>query len=250
MRKYFFDFTASLAALSLGLLAVYLLAYTETESDHAESVKSIENSAPNSVVLEIPFHEQTGIEDLKSDREKAKLLFEPTLKKWLSGTDIASVIEPSSEIIELIENTKLHRYEAQYLTDRARRRYKPTHVDLNDDGRPELAILIDLEGSNDGDLWLFRKADIDFEVILHSREQLEMFELKKTISNGFNNIQTSYYPNDPQSETFKSMNEDKFDGKNYILRGCSAIVDRYRDKNGVDLHYLKKPFLEQFDDCC
>ncbi len=46
------------------------------------------------------------------------------------------------------------------------------------------------------------------------------------------------------------MNDYKFDGGKYIFRGCSAIVDRYRDENGVDLHYLKKPVLEHYDDCC
>jgi hypothetical protein len=254
MRSCYFRFSILFLGFLVGLLSVFLftsqkLSLEQPQTEIIADVPIEDSHARNELDHE-GIHEQTGIESLISEKEKALLLFEPTLQKWLNGERIDKVIEHSPLLIERISNTKLHRYEAPYLEDRAKRSYEPSLVHLNRDSTAELAIRIRFEKSNEGDLWLFRKVSTDFEVILHSREQLNRFDLKKTRSNGLLDLQTTYFPNDPDSETLKSISDYKFDGKEYTLRGCSAIVDRYRDKNGVDLHYLKKPIFERYDDCC
>ena len=128
-------------------------------------------------------------------------------------------------------------------------RYKPSLLDLNGDRRSELAIMINCEKSDGCELWLFRETKRDFEVILRTNWKLEAFKIRKSKSKGFSDIQTNYYPRDPNSETFKSMNDYKFDGKEYTHRGCSAIIDRYWDRNW-ELQKLKRPVFERYDDCC
>ncbi len=254
MRSCYFRFAVLFLGFLLGSLSVYLFAFqdfpfAQPQTEFRADIPIIDSADLNERDQK-GIHEQTGIDSLISEKEKALLLFEPTLRKWLSGESIANPTEPSAELIANISKTKLHRYEAPYLRDLAERPYESSLIDLDADSNSDLAIRIIFGDSNRGDLWLFKRVNDDFEVVLHSKELLDKFELKKTRSNGFFDIQTSYFPNDPHSETLKSMSDYKFDGKEYTLRGCSAILDRYRDKNGVDLHYLKKPIFVRYDDCC
>ena len=154
-----------------------------------------------------------------------------------------------SDILERIMATKLHRYEAPYLTRMAQTSYQPSLLDLNSDGLNELFILINCGKPGGCELWVFRKVERDFEVILRASEEFEKFELTKKKSKGFFGIQTSHYPNELESETLISYDHYKFDGKKYYLRGCSEYVNRYRDKKG-ELRYLKKPILYHLNDCC
>lgn len=249
MRRYAVSFAISVLAFVTGLFSVYLfLLLAGKVQNDAPTVTTndlVDFSVPNKRSL----HQETGIESLISDKEKALLLFEPTLEKWINKEKIAEIIEPSPEIIERIAATRLHRYEAPYLTRMARRSYKPSLLNLNGDRKPELAIMINCAEPAGCELWIFREVKGDFEVILRTTWELEKFVLKKTRSKGFFDIQTSYYPNDPNSETLKSMDDYKFDGEKYYHSGCSAHVNRYRDANG-GLRLLRKPIFQRYDDCC
>ena len=249
MRRTLFYLSVALLAFGIGIFFLYLFPFKNPAADLTAQPVTVQTVDAVSVSTERSLHQETGIESLISDKEEALLLFEPTLKKWLKEEKIAGLIEPSPEILERIMATKLHRYDAPYLTRTARASYKPSLLDLNDDGRTELFILINC-GQPDGcELWVFRKAERDFEVILRAREEFEEFEVTKKKSKGFSNIQTSHYPNDPESETLVSFDYYKFDGQKYSFRGCSEYVNRYRDKKG-ELRYLKKPILYHLDDCC
>lgn len=127
--------------------------------------------------------------------------------------------------------------------------YKPSLLELNGDGKPELAIMVNCAKSKSCELWIFREVKNDFTVVLRTSWELEMFEIKRTKTKGFFDIQTSYDSHYPESEELKSMDDYKFDGKEYKFSGCSALVNVYYDKNG-QLHHLKKPRLEHYDDCC
>ena len=249
MRRYTFYLTVALLAFGIGIFFLYLFFPRNPAPEIVVRNEPTQEFAAISVSKELSLHQETGIESLISDKEEALLLFEPTLKKWLKKENLDETIKPSPEILERIMATKLHRYDAPYLTRTARASYKPSLLDLNDDGRTELFILINC-GQPDGcELWVFRKAERDFEVILRAREEFEKFEVTKKKSKGFSNIQTSHYPNDPESETLVSFDYYKFDGQKYSFRGCSEYVNRYRDKKG-ELRYLKKPILYHLDDCC
>ncbi len=249
MRRYTFYLAVALLAFVTGIFFLYLFSFRNPVAEFAVQTEPTQDLTAVSTQNKLSFHQEIGIESLISDKEEAFLLFEPTLKKWLKEEKIAGLIEPSPEILERIMATKLHRYDAPYLTRTARASYKPSLLDLNDDGRTELFILINC-GQPDGcELWVFRKAERDFEVILRAREEFEKFEVTKKKSKGFSNIQTSHYPNDPESETLVSFDYYKFDGQKYSFRGCSEYVNRYRDKKG-ELRYLKKPILYHLDDCC
>jgi hypothetical protein len=248
MRRYTFYLSVALLAFGIGSLVVFKF-YWNSAAEIAIQTEPTQDFVAVSVPNEISLHQETGIESLISDKEKALLLFEPTLKKWLEKENVAGTVEPSPEILERIMTTKLHRYEAPYLTGTARKSYKPSLLDLNNDGLKELSILIGC-GENDGcELWVFRKVERDFEVILWTREEFEKFELTKNKSKGFSDIQTSYRPTEPESEVLISFDNYKFNGQEYKLSGCSLYINRYRDKKG-ELRYLKKPFLQHLGDCC
>lgn len=249
MRRNLFYLLVALLAFVTGVFFLYLFFPRNPAPEIVVRNEPTQEFAAVSVSKELSLHQETGIESLISDKEKALLLFEPTLKKWLKKENLDETIKPSPEILERIMATKLHRYEAPYLTRMARKTYKPLLLDLNDDGLAELSILIDYGETRDGELWMFRNTGRDFEVILRTSEELEKFEITKNKSKGFSNIQTSHYPNDPESETLVSFDYYKFDGQKYSFRGCSEYVNRYRDKKG-ELRYLKKPILYHLDDCC
>lgn len=195
-------------------------------------------------------HHETGIESLISDKEKALLLFEPTLKKWIGKEKIAELVEPSPEIAERIAVTRLHQYEAPYLTHVAKKSYKPLLLDLNRDGHNELSISIDCDETKVCELWIFREVESDFEVVFREREKFEKFELTKDTSKGFFDIQTSYYPyEEPEYETFIRRDSYEFDGQKYRHHDCYEYENRYRDKKGR-LRDLKKPKIIRLDVCC
>lgn len=248
MHRTLFYLSVALLAFGIGSLVVFKF-YWNSAVDVAVQTEPTLDLAAASVSSKPSLHQATGIESLTSDKEKALLLFEPTLKKWLMKEKIAGMIEPSPEILERIMAAKLHRYETPYLTRMARKSYKPSLLDLNDDGLTELSILVDYGETRDGELWMFRNTGRDFEVILRTSEELEKFEITKKKSKGFSNIQTSYYLNEPESEALISFDNYKFNGREYKLSGCSLYINRYRDKKG-ELRYLKKPILQHLDDCC
>ena len=249
MRRAAFYLSVALLAFVTGVFFLYLFFPRNPAPEIVVRNEPTQEFAAVSVSKERSLHQETGIESLISDKEKALLLFEPTLKKWLKKENLDEIIKPSPEILERIMATKLHRYEAPYLTRMARKTYKPLLLDLNDDGLTELSILIDYGETRDGELWMFRNTGRDFEVILRTSEELEKFEITKNKSKGFSNIQTSYCPNEPESEALISFDNYKFNGQEYKLSGCSLYINRYRDKKG-ELRYLKKPILQHLDDCC
>ncbi len=249
MRRYTFYLSVALLAFVTGIFFLYLFSLRNPTAEFAVQTEPAQELVAVSILNETSLHQETGIESLISDKEKALLLFEPTLRKWLKKENISGMTDPSPEILERIMTTKLHRYEAPYLTGTARKSYKPSLLDLNDDGLKELSILIDCGGNGGCELWMFRKVERDFEVILWTREEFEKFELTKNKSKGFSDIQTSYRPTEPESETLISFDNYKFDGRKYHLSGCSEYVNRYRDKKGK-LRKLKKPILLHLDDCC
>ena len=248
MRRTLFYLSVALLAFGIGSFVVFSF-YWNSAVEVAVQLEPTQDFVAVSVSNELSLHQATGIENLISDEEKALLLFEPTLKKWLKKENIAELIEPSPEILETIMVTELHKYEAPYLTRMARKSYKPSLLDLNDDGSAELSILINC-GEPDGcELWVFRKARRDFEVVLLTSWEFETFEITKNKSKGFWNIQTSHHYADPESETSMRLDSYKFDGQKYYHSGCSEYINRYRDKKG-ELRYLKKPILQHLDDCC
>lgn len=238
-----------LLTLAAGISVSFLLRVATLRNDDQRFSVVAERDPQSAVPNASGLHEQTGVDSLLTDKQKARLLFGPLLDDWLERKRISPAIESSPDLIEQIANTKLHRYEAAYMTDRAKRAYRATLVDLDSEVAPELAISFEFGDSGEGDLWLFRMEKGDFEVILHSKEKLDGFEPKRTRTNRFLDIQMFYRPREPDSLESKVMSDYEFDGEKYTLRKCSAIVNRYLEKDG-SLRYLGKPRLEKYEDCC
>lgn len=179
MRRKLFYFSVAIMAFVTGICFLYLFSFRTSVTDIAVQTEPTQDLAAVSVLSKPSLHQETGIESLISDKEKALLLFEPTLKKWLRKENIPEIIEPSPEILQRIEATKLYRYEAPYLTRMAQKSYKPSLIDLNDDRSPELSILIDCGEPNGCELWIFREIAGDFEIILRTSWELEQFKITK-----------------------------------------------------------------------
>lgn len=249
MRRYAFYLSVTLLAFGTGIFFLYLFSLQSSADEIDIQAMLTENFVTVFVSNDPSLHQQTGIDSLISDKEKAILLFEPTLKKWLNEESIAETIKPSSKIIERIAATKLHQYQAGYLTRMARKSYKPSLLDLSDNDLSELSILINCEEPGGCELWLFREVEGDFEVILRTTGMLEKFDLTEDKSKGFSDIETSYRPAESDSEVLSRFDIYKFNGQKYTLRGCFQYLYRYRDEEGK-LRKLKKPIIHHLDDCC
>ena len=190
--------------------------------------------------------EKSRKEKYLSEKEKALILFEPTLDKWLSGQKFDANVEPRTEITREITAGKLNFVDENYLLRAAAKNYKPSLIDVNNNGSKELAILSNCSPPEFCELWIFKKTKNDFQVILKTYTVVENFDLRKTKTRGYFDIETIY--SYPGSKTSLGMNIYKFNGENYEMKECYDYIYLYEDENG-ELHKLAKPRFSPLH-CC
>lgn len=118
MRRYAFYLTVSFLAFSIGWFFVYLFMFPNVEIGNEETLPATENFSASVPSYENPLHQESGIDSLISDKQKALLLFGPTIRKWIQKEKIPDQVEPSTDIIKNIAKTRLHIYDAGYLNER------------------------------------------------------------------------------------------------------------------------------------
>lgn len=190
-----------------------------------------------------------------TDKEKASFLFEPTINKWLNKEKIEETIEPSPEIIQKITKEEFLYADYSQLKQNAEAIYKPSLIDVNGDGKNELAILSNCEEGEGCQFWILKESNKDFEVILSSYQEVDNFKLQKNKTKGYFNIETfEIHPDSLISLGMESylpalgIKIYKFDGEQYYISGCFEHEFSYKGKDGK-LHNLKKPKLRRVH-CC
>lgn len=245
MNRYAFYFVVALLAFVVGIIVVYLY-FLKSQPAFELPLESIlkDDFSPNVSNLQ----ELNGLPkraDFLKDDEKALLLFESAISKWLKEEKIELVIVPSSEITQKINKGKFLYSDEQELLQNAEKVYKPYLVDVNSDGTDELAILSNCSDGN-CQFWILKKTKRSFEVILSSYKEVENFKLQKSKTHGYFNIETTEkYSGAP---TFFQMKIYKFGGNGYFISECFNYEYRYKDKNG-NFHTRKKPKISPLH-CC
>jgi hypothetical protein len=250
MHRYVLYFVVGLLAFGIGSGGFYLYFYQVGKTDDKSTVRTEEDK--RKAVLQFVNTEQmfkfntVPEKDFLTNKEKASILFEPTINKWLNQEKINDAVEPATEIIEKIKEGKYSRVDESELTGTAQISYKPSLIDVNGDGKDELAVLANCLDEASCELWILQRTAKDFKVILSTYNDVGQFKLQKNKTKGYFNIETtrSYRAN----ELFLQMNVLKFGDGEYYGADCFDYEYRYKDKNGK-LQNLKKPKLHRLH-CC
>jgi hypothetical protein len=245
MKRYIFYLGVSLLAFGVGISFVYF--YFDKFQWHFEQPQeTIEERVFQNHSSNIQKSDELSRKtEFLTNKEKAFLLFESIINKWLKGQKIESLIEPSPELVQRIKESRFIYADEQGLLQNAEKNYQPTFIDVNSDGKNELAILSNCS-EGDCQLWILKQTKRDFEVILSSYQEVANFNLQKSKRKGYFNIRTTqFYRN---SKTSLGMRIYKFDGKEYYISDCFEYEFRYKDKNG-NFHKLKKPKIYPLH-CC
>ncbi|MEZ5424946.1 MAG: hypothetical protein R2747_01660 [Pyrinomonadaceae bacterium] len=242
IRHLYFYITVGILAFGTGVWFVYQNAPVMTDSFAFEELNEKVVIPAN----QKPIREQNRRKDFVSQKEKASLLFKPTLEKWLSGKSLEKTVEPTEELTEKIKDGNFNLTDEWMLINSAQKSYRPSLIDVNGDGKDELTILSNFSPPEFSELWILKRSKTDFEVILSTYAEVENFSLRKRKTEGYFDIETTF--SYPGSETSLGMSIYKFDGKEYVKMECYDYIYLYRDENG-DLKKLKKPRLMSLH-CC
>jgi hypothetical protein len=246
MRRYTFYLSVALLAFGIGFYFVY--SYTLRNAEIvSESVRWLDKETVQTVSLNhTQVREKLKTKEYLPDKEKALLLFQLILNKWLSSQKLDDITEPSEEIIRKITESKIDNVDERGLLQSAQKSYKSYLIDVNGDGKDELAVLSNCSPPEYCELWIFKKTKEDFEVILSTYTEVENFSLRKSRTKRYFDIQTTHPYS--KSETTLGMAIYKFDGEQYIKEECYDYQHLYKDKNG-NLQKIDKPKLIPLH-CC
>lgn len=183
----------------------------------------------------------TQNEELNEEEQAAFLVLKPTIKRWLKGRTIKNEFtEASSESIKEI----LGKDKSQLTEDEARWfsyfRFEPTLIDINGDGRNELAVRNYCAPVGNCQFWLFKKNSKGYKTILRTEGgAVQTFKLKRSKTNGHFDLETRNHGDAWSGE----ITLYKFNGKEYTTRECSTYSYSYL-KDGK-LAELKRPKITQ-----
>lgn len=149
----------------------------------------------------------------KSEEEIAFDILRPTINKWLRGNKIKSEVQGDSDFS-----------------------FHPFLIDVNADGKKELAIKNGCAPVGNCQLWLFKKRGNKYEIILKSLPAaVQTFKFKTTKTKDYFDLETKDHGDAWSGE----IDIYKFNGKEYKLSRCSRYNYSYLE-NGK-LYELKKP---------
>jgi hypothetical protein len=246
MRPFILYPAVAASAFVIGSLVVYIFFY-QSGSAVGDLPKSNQENFPN-VFISKPADKQSFTQrtEFLTDKEKALVVFEPTINKWLKDRSLESVVEPSPATIRKINEGGFLFADESQLLQMAGKIYRPELIDVNGDGTGELAVLSDCSDAGECRFWIFKKTKKDFEIILGSYQEVGKFKLQKNKTKGYFNIETTgVYQESALSMPMKIY---KFDGREYSISDCFDYQFRYKDKN-EKLHNLKNPRLLPLH-CC
>jgi hypothetical protein len=246
MRRYTFYLSVALLAFGIGSFVVFKFYFKNAEQPVI--TQAIEKNK-----LEIKEKFPTSIQKISeddeiNDEEKAAFdVLKPTIKKWLRGEKIKNERnEISFELIKEItgkSESQLDENERHFWQDSGFE-FTPSLIDVDRDGKNELAIRNYCAPVGNCQFWIFKKKGDGYEILLKAINDVQMFKLRKSKTKKYFDLETTAH-GDAWSG---GMSVYKFDGKEYILEECFDYTYIYIDKKGRR-HELKKPILTPLH-CC
>jgi hypothetical protein len=236
MYRYTFYLLVALLAFWIGSFVVFNL-YLRRSEQSVTAQTTETNKLDIKEQTRITIQETSQDEELNSEEKTAFEVFKPIIKKWLHGEKIKSEFtEASNESIKEISGKDKSELSEDEGTWFSYFRFEPTLIDVNGDGKNELAIRNYCAPVGNCQFWIFKKKGSSYETILPAKDNsVQTFKLRRNKTNNFFDIETKSH-GDAWSG---GMDIYKFDGRKYKLSECYEYNYSYL-KDGK-LHELKKP---------
>lgn len=174
---------------------------------------------------------QTVTKDTESNYEDEVSfdVLKPTIKKWLRGEKIRNTFtDASNESIRKLlgkDKSQLTYDDAAWFSNF---RYEPTLIDLNNDGKTELAIRNNCAAVGNCQFWIFRRTKKGYETTLKTLPgSVQTFKVKSSASHGYFDLETT----DHFDAYSGGIAVYRFSGKEYKIGTCFTYNYAYL-KNG------------------
>lgn len=240
MRRYLLYLSIAVMAFSFGVLTVfYFYVNTEIQSAEVRVSEAKENSEMKSVINTAQNQISKG--ELNDEEQTAFDVLKPTIKRWLRGGKIKNEFtEASNESIKDILGKDKSQLSDEETIWFSYFRFKPTLIDVNGDGKEELAIRNYCAPVGNCQFWLFKKNVSGYKTILKIPDgAVQSFKLKRSKTNGYFDLETRSHGDAWSGGVILY----KFNGKEYTVRGCSTYS--YSHLREGKLIELKKPQIRQ-----
>lgn len=241
MRRYFFYFAFTLLGISFALFTAIQFSKFVEQAVIAQT--SIEKTSTDKTIIQKS--KQAKIEDENLyDEEKASFeVLQPTIKKWLRGEKVKNEFtDVSDESIKKISGkskSDLTEDEAKWYSSF---RFEPMLIDVNGNGKKELAVRNNCAPVGNCQFWLFKKKGNDYQIILKTLAgAVQTFKLQGSKTKSYFDIETKDH-NDAWSGGIEIY---KFDGEIYKVAECFNY--NYSDFKNGKLYELKKPKITSVD---
>ena len=227
MRRKLFYLSVALLAFGIGLFSAFEFYFESYEID----VFEVENQNAH-LIREDPLENEPNFEE-----QSAFAVLKPTIEKWLRNKKTNSGFnEVSDESIKEIigkSRSELSEDETRFFSYF---RFEPSLIDVDGDGKNELAVRNYCAPVGNCQFWIFKKNGESYEVLLQTNNNdVQTYKLENTKSKGYFDIKTTEH-GDAFSGGIKVY---KFDGEYYKVSECSNYNYSYL-KNGK-LYTLQKP---------
>jgi len=228
MRRFAFYFSVALFAFGIGSFVVFNFYWsskniTKSEIQLFETVNAQEqkNESPQPKIKDV------GDEELVVENLEEK--FKPILKKWLKGQKI------EEKYLSHVTYKEAKDYDGENFT--------PSLIDVNFDGKKELAIKSDCSPTGNCVLFIYEKIGKKYRTILKSVHDVNVFKFRKTSNKKYRNIEARMHGSWNSGDGVIYA----FNGKEYKPTKCFGYVyEEYEDKNG-NTKARNTPKFEYFD---
>jgi len=238
MRRYTFYLAVALLAFGVGSLVVFKFYFKHAE--HPVTAQTTEKYEPQNME-QIPVSKLESSHETETNYEEwaAFEVLKPTIGKWLRGERIKSERqEISDEFIKLAIGRNEIRETERIFWQETGLEFTPYLIDVNGDGVNELAVRNYCAPVGNCQFWLFKKTgkkgNLGYEILLKASNDVQMFKLRKSITNGYFDLETKSH-GDAWSG---GMDIYKFDKTEYKLSECYDY--NYSYLNDGELYELKK----------
>ncbi len=238
MRRTAFYLSVALLAFGFGSFVVFKFYLKRVEQRVITQTREVNKSEIKEQVQTLT-QETSEVDGINYEEKAAFEVLRPTIKKWLRGGKVKS--ERNDITFELIKEvagkseSELNETEKHFWQDLGFE-FTPYLIDVNGDGKNELAILNSCAPVGNCKFWLFRKSGNGYETILEtSYGAVQTFKLKPSKTNGYFDLETK----DHGSSTSGGIEIYKFNGNNYKVSECYDYNYSYLKDDKV--YKLKKP---------
>ena len=151
--------------------------------------------------------------------ENPEKKFKPIIKKWLKGEKIEEKVLSAKTYAEANDYDPINNF-------------KPSLIDMNSDGRKELAIEWDCSPTGNCEFFIYEKIGKSYRKILEAVNGVNYFRFRKQSYKSYKNIEARIHGswNSGDGVIYR------FNGKEYKPVKCfDYIYEIYEDKNGKNI---------------